>query len=431
MVCPVALTPLLQADKPVRVNAAPRNRIRTTDMERLDFDLTSLPDSFYEDPFPTYRRLRAEAPVREMPDGSLFVTRHADLDRIYRDTKTFSSDKKVEFRPKFGESPLYEHHTTSLVFSDPPLHTRVRKAIVGALAPRSLQPLEAQVGAVVDQMLDRIASTESFDGVEDYAALLPISIIGDLLCVPADARDDLRDWSLAILGALEPAISAEQFARGNQAVSDFLVYLDDLVARRRREMTDTDDDILSRLIRTVGVEDGLLHHEVLQNCIFLLNAGHETTTNLIASGIVTLIERPDMVERLRDDPAMWPAAVEEILRLESPNQLGNRRAVEACELGGRKWPAGTQITLCIGAANRDPDVFDDPDNFSLDRGRSSHFAFAGGAHLCAGLSVARIEGRIALSRLFERFPGVRIAGPVIRNRRARFRGFEKLPLAVT
>ncbi len=393
-----------------------------------NFDLRQLPEDFYTDPSPYYHRLRNETPVRKMPDGSILLTRHADLDRVYRDTKTFSSDKHVEFKPKFGDSPLFQHHTTSLVFSDDPLHGRVRKAIVGALAPRALAPLEPQVENIVDGLISAIKPDAPFDAVNQFASLLPIEIIGDLLCVPRDERDHLRDWSLAILGALEPEISTEKFDHGNGAVLEFLQYLKHLVERRRVEMTDSDDDILSRLIRDVDLPDGLLPHELLHNCIFILNAGHETTTNLIASGMLLLSAMPSTVAQLMDNPKLWAVAVEEILRLESPNQLGNRRALLPFEIDGVSFPAGTQITLCIGAANRDPARFDNPDQFRLDRGRIAHFAFAGGPHLCAGMTVARIEGRVALRKIFTAFPGLICTGEPIRANRARFRGFDALPM---
>ncbi len=397
--------------------------------ETLDgFDLRRLPDAFYDNPFPFYHRMRRDTPVRRMPDGSILLTRHADLDRIYRDTKTFSSDKKIEFKPKFGDSLLYEHHTTSLVFNDPPLHTRVRRAIVGALAPRALKPLEPQVERIVDRLIADIEPGSEFDAVEQFAMHLPIEIIGDLLCVPREEREPLRNWSLAILGALEPEIPREKFDRGNRAVEEFLVYLKELVSRRRAEMTSSDDDILSRLIRDVDAEDGLMYEELLHSCVFILNAGHETTTNLIASGVNMLCEMPETTAKLNADPSVWPVAIEEILRLESPNQLGNRRAVERFEIDGEPFDAGTQITLCIGAANRDPAVFEYPDSFRLDRGRFTHFAFAGGPHLCAGMTVARIEGRIALSKIFSAFPHMRRKRPATRSRRARFRGFDHLPM---
>ena len=188
---------------------------------------------------------------------------------------------------------------------------------------------------------------------------------------------------------------------------------------------------MARLIRETGEagEDAnLLPHELLQNCIFILNAGHETTTNLICSGIYLLAGRPGIVTRLADNPDLWPAAIEEILRMESPNQLGNRRAMAPFEMGGKNWPASTLITLGMGAANRDPAVFDKPDEFRLDRGDNPHLAFAGGAHVCAGNSIARIEGQIALASLFRRWPGVRVAASMRRSPRVRFRGFDAMPL---
>ena len=234
-----------------------------------------------------------------------------------------------------------------------------------------------------------------------------------------------------MFGALEPEISAAQFELGETAVREFLAYLDALVARRRTEGLDEATDIMARLIRETGAagEDAnLLPHELLQNCIFILNAGHETTTNLICSGIWLLSPRPRIVARLNAEPGLWPAAVEEILRMESPNQLGNRRALSAFEMDGRTWPEGTLITLGMGAANRDPEVFDDPDSFRLDRGDNPHLAFAGGVHVCAGNTIARIEGQIALAGLFGRWPDLRIGDGMRRSPRVRFRGFESLPL---
>ena len=401
----------------------------------MNFDLTDLPPGFIDDPHPHYAALRAEAPVHELPTGGLFLSRHADLLRVYKDRAVFSSDKKVEFRPKFGDSLLYEHHTTSLVFNDAPLHTRVRRAIAGALSPRAIAGMDSVVKTLVDGLIaeleTRLETGRTIDAVADFAQNIPIEVIGNLLAIPRQERDPLRDWSLAILGALEPEISAAQFEHGELAVRDFLAYLERLVARRRAEGIDSATDIMARLIRETGAagEDAnLLPHELLQNCIFILNAGHETTTNLICSGIWLLSQRPEIVERLNADPDLWPAAVEEILRMESPNQLGNRRALSAFEMGGRTWPEGTLITLGMGAANRDPAVFDDPDTFRLDRGDNPHLAFAGGVHVCAGNTIARIEGQIALAGLFGRWPGLAVAAGMRRSPRVRFRGFEELPL---
>src|SRR6202140_1026100 len=219
-----------------------------------DFDLRALPRSFYDDPYPIYSILRSVSPVPRFPDGSFFLTRYDDLDLIYRDTVTFSSDKRVEFKPKFGDSPLYEHHTNSLVFNDPPLHTRVRKIVAGALTPRSISDLEPGLTAVVDGLLDRIESKGRADLIADFAAAIPVEVIGNLLAVPRGERGPLRDWSLAILGALEPVINEEQRERGERAVAEFVAYLRLLVADRRAHPGDPSRDVLTRLIQ--GEADG-------------------------------------------------------------------------------------------------------------------------------------------------------------------------------
>src|SRR6516225_4033978 len=261
-----------------------------------DFDLERLTPDFYVNPYPTYRALRENDPVKRMPNGSYFLTRYDDLVTAYKNTKAFSSDKKKEFAPKYGASLLYEHHTTSLVFNDPPIHTRVRRLIMGALSLRAIAEMEPNLIRLVDGLLDRIAAKDRFDLIGDYAAAIPVEVIGNLLDVPHEEREPLRDWSLAILGALEPVIGPEAFARGNNAVKDFLAYLETLVARRRAKAGNKpgkpERDVLTRLI--LGEADGerLTAKELLHNCIFLLNAGHETTTNLIGNGLVALTENP-------------------------------------------------------------------------------------------------------------------------------------------
>jgi len=359
------------------------------------FDLERLTPEFYVNPYPTYRALRENEPVKRMPNGSYFLTRYDDLVTAYKNTKAFSSDKKKEFAPKYGDSLLYEHHTTSLVFNDPPAHTRVRRLIMGALSPRAIAEMEGDLIRLVDGLLDAIQAKSDekgdFDLIGDFAAAIPIEVIGNLLDVPHDERGPLRDWSLAILGALEPVIGPEAFARGNNAVKDFLAYLETLVARRRAKAGNKpgnpERDVLTRLI--LGESDGerLTAKELLHNCIFLLNAGHETTTNLIGNGLVALLAHPAEKQRLIGDPSLIRTAIEEMLRFESSNQLGNRMIVEDVELGGITMQRGTPVTLCIGAANRDPAQFPDPESFDIGRTPNRHLAFATGAHQCAGMAL--------------------------------------------
>jgi len=395
----------------------------------LDFELTRPPADFIDNPYPHYARLRERDPVHAMEGGGVLLTRYDDALAVYRDARA-SSDKKIEFKPKFGDSPLYEHHTTSLVFSDPPLHTRVRRLITGALSQRAIARMESDVAALVTRLLDRIAEKSEIDFIEEFAAQIPIEVIGNLLDVPRAERGPLRGWSLAILSGLEPAPTPEMLERGNRAVREFIAYLEILIGERRRKPGDYESDVLTRLI--LGEKDGerLTESELCHNCIFMLNAGHETTTNLIGNGMWLLLAHPAEMARLRAEAALVPSAVEEMLRCEGPIQLNNRRLTAPMALGGKDLPAGTSITIAIGAANRDPAQFPDPDRFDAARDPNRHVAFGQGAHACSGMNVARMEGRVAFSRLLARFPRIELAGAPERDRRVRFRGFRRLPVRV-
>jgi cytochrome P450 len=398
------------------------------------FDLTRLPPGFYADPYPYYRALRDHEPVRHMPDGSWFLTRYDDIVPVYRDFKAFSSDKKKEFGAKFGACPLLEHHTTSLIFNDPPLHTIVRRAIVGAISQRHIAAMEPGLIKLVDSLLAAMNEKREVDLIDDFAAAIPIGIIGNLLGVPHDERGPLRGWSLDILGALEPVLTTERAARGNRAVTDMLAYLKILVDDRRAHLRDPDTDVLTRLI--VG-EDGtepLTETQLLHQCIFLLNAGHETTTNLIGSALHALSKWPDQKEKLIARAGASEAmktAVEEFLRYESSVQLGNRITTAEVYVGGFKLPPDSRITIGIGAANRDPAQFPEPDRLDIGREPNRHLAFAFGIHTCAGINLARLEARVALSRFLRRFPRYALTGDPARDGRARFRGFLHLRASVT
>jgi len=422
-----------------------------TDIELADrFDLRRPGDAFYDDPFPTYRALREHAPVKHMPDGSVFLTRYADIVAVYKDPLTFSSDKHREYGPKYGPaSALFEHHTTSLVFNDPPLHTRVRRLIAAALTPKHIAAMEGGLVVLVDRLLDamqaRAEAGEPVDLIEAFAAAIPVEIIGNLLGVPHAERGPLRDWSLAILGALEPVLSDAMHQRGNSAVRDMLAYLEGLVARRARAPGDPQTDVLTRLIQGEVIACGgatekplggprvgerLLAGELLHNCIFLLNAGHETTTNLIGNGLKSLLDAPDQKQQLLSRPELITSAVEEFLRIESSNQLGNRITTVATEIGGVALAPRTLVTLCIGAANRDPAQFANPDALDITRAPNRHVAFGSGIHQCVGMGLGRLEARIAIGRLLARFPNYRLAGAAQRSKRVRFRGQLTLPVAL-
>jgi cytochrome P450 len=391
------------------------------------FRLTEAPEDFLDDPYPYYAALRSRSPVHELESGSFFVSRYDDVVAVYRHPGA-SSDKKLEFRPKFGDSPLYEHHTTSLVFNDPPLHTRVRRLIMGAVNQRAIARMEAGVVTLVERLLEDFS--QKVDFISEFAARIPVEVIGNLLDIPRDERGPLRGWSIAILSALEPRPTPAMLERGNRAVREFVAYLEDLIAERRRRPGDFDTDVLTRLIQ--GEKDGekLTETELYHQCIFLLNAGHETTTNLIGNGMHLLLSHEEELSKLRKDPALVPSAIEEMLRYDGPIQLNNRRLVAPLELGGRTLPEGSLITLGIGAANRDPAQFPDAERFDVARKPNRHVAFGHGEHVCVGMNVARMEGRIAMGLLLRRFASIEPDGPPERDRRIRFRGFRRLPIRV-
>jgi cytochrome P450 len=401
------------------------------------FDLKKLSADFLDDPYPTYRALRQFDPLHRMPDGSYFLSRYDDCLAVYRGSDIWSSDKTVDFRGNFADSPLYEHHTTSLVFNDPPYHTRVRRLLAPAFTPRALSALQDRIETLVGRLLQAATDRSEIDLIADFASAIPVQLIGDMLGIPPDERGPLRGWSLAILGALEPVLSPQQFATGVSAVAEFKDYLDAVIGERLRNQRNDPAEILSKLVEASdfvhrsGEREKLSKLELIHNCIFLLNAGHETTTNLIGNAVDLLIRHPDAMADLRAHPGAMETAVEEFLRMESSNQLGNRRAVTDTTLGGVAMKAGTYVHIGIGAANRDPAQFCDPERLDIRREPNRHLAFGNGIHTCAGMSLARMEAKVALSRLLERFSRVEPAGTPVRGGRARFRGFTSYPVRLT
>ena len=339
------------------------------------FRLTAPPAGFVDDPYPFYAQLRRHAPLHALGPRSVLLTRHDDVSAVYRSPHA-SSDKREEFAPKLGAgTPIYAHHTTSLVFSDPPLHTRVRRMMMGALNQRAIARMEPGLATLVDGLLERLSGLPAPDLIGDFAARIPVEVIGNLLDVPADEREPLQRWSLDILSALEPAPAPAVLAAANAAVDAFLEHLRSLVARRRAHPGDPQVDVLTRLLQ--GEHDGerLTETELLHNCIFLLNAGHETTTNLIGNGLQALLTHRGELERLVREPELLPCAVEELLRFESPLQLNNRLATAPIDLPSGTVEAGTFVTLGVGAANRDPAVFPEPDRLDVARRPNPHVAF--------------------------------------------------------
>lgn len=394
------------------------------------FDLNAIGPDFIENPHPVLHALRRDAPVHRNPDGSVFLTRYADCLKVYQ-SRDMLSDKTEAFGEKFGACPLYDHHTTSLVFNDPPYHTTVRKLISGAFTPRKLAEFEPLIDGIVDRLLDRVEDLRTLDLIDDFAKVLPTEIISFMLGIPESYRDRLRGYSFAILGALDPVAPAARLAAGNAAVTEFAEILDALITHRRANPDGAGQgEVLDALI--FGTHDGrsLSQEELIQNCIFLLNAGHETTTSMVGNAIGSLLDHPQAHRALLADSDLIQTAIEECLRMESPLQIGNRLAGQDIDLGHTVLPKGTYIHTSIGGANRDPAQFEHPDRFDITRQPNRHIAFISGIHVCLGATLARIEGRIAIGKFVRRFPKVAQAGARVRLPLARFRGYTAFPISV-
>jgi cytochrome P450 len=314
---------------------------------------------------------------------------------------------------------------------DPPDHTRLRGLVSKAFTPRMVERMSAQAQAIVDAALDEAARRGGLELVEDLAYPLPVTVIARLLGVPEEDWPRFREWSRVLAASLDPVAAAMQdearqaeSAAADRAIQD---YLADIVARRRGA---PGDDLISALIAVEERGDVLGERELVVMLVLLLIAGHETTVNLIGNGILALLRNPAQLALLRSRPELLTVAVEELLRWDSPVQLTGRVVGETCELGGRTLRRGEFVLTLLGAANRDPAQFADPDRLDLTRDPNQHFSFGRGIHFCLGAPLARLEGRLAIGSLVRRFPDLRLDGEPVRSETITLRGLRRLPLTV-
>lgn len=395
------------------------------------FDIRAVPAGFTQDPYPFLKALRERDPVHRNPDGSYVLTRYDDLAAIYRDPCIWSSDKKADFAPKFGKStPLYEHHTSSVVFIDPPNHTRIRKLFQFAFTRKALAAFEPRISNLVDTYLDQLADQGWLEIVEDFSFKLPIEVVSDMLGVPSKDRLLIRDWAVAILTALEPELSQEQLDKGHRSVTEFKAYLRDLIKHRRAHPNLAQPtEVLTVLADAEADGEKLSETELLHQCIFMLNAGHETSTNMISHGVHEMLKNPSQIARLQNDPALIDPMVEEVLRYQAPIQINNRRSTQDTTIGATKIAAGTTVHMMVAAANRDPAQFANPDQFDITRRPNRHLSFALGIHICAGNALARLEAKIAFQKLFQRFPNLSLKSAPTIAERLRFREITNLTVS--
>ena len=401
-------------------------------MMSTTFDLQNVSEDYLVDPYRVLAELRAQSPVHKNTDGTFVLTCYADIVQTYRDPMIWSSDKRATFKPKFGNTPLFEHHTNSIVFIDPPNHTRIRRLFQSAFTRKALAAFVPRITSLVDEYLNRLEDQGQMEVVEEFSFRLPIEVVCDLLGVPRQDREFIRGWANAILTALEPTLVQKQLDDGNQAVVDFKQYLGDLIAYRRAHPHDAQDtEVLTILADAEADGKRLTEIELLHQCIFMLNAGHETSTNMITHGIHEMLLNPDQIDLLSENPDLIEPMVEEVLRYQAPIQINNRRANSDQILSGVTIPADTTVHMMINAANRDPAQFSNPDRFDITRRPNRHLSFGLGVHICAGNALSRVEAQIAFQRLFRRFPKLALTIPAVIAPRLRFREVSSLHVSVT
>jgi len=394
------------------------------------FDLYNPPSDFINNVYKYYNLLREKSPIHKNSDGSYILTRYKDLVGVYRNFKVWSSDKRTEFGAKFGSSPLFEHHTNSVVFVDPPDHTRIRKIFQQAFTPKSILGLERNINKLVDSYLVMMHAKKKFDFVSDFSFRLPVDVVCSVLGVPIEDRHLIRDWAHKILGALEPKLTQKQFNEGSSAVINFKQYLKDQIKfRKTHKDINKPNEILSLLIEAEGLE--LSETELLHQCIFMLNAGHETSTNMLSHGLNELINHKDEYKLLQKEPERIDTAVDEILRFQPPIQINNRRCLEKTKIGDVVVPQGTSVHMIIAGANRDPLQFFKPETFDISRSPNRHLSFGLGIHICAGINLARVEAKVAFQSLMSSFREINLLKkPKIANR-IRFREIKEMQIEIS
>ena len=376
-------------------------------------DVDWLSQEFLADPYPHYRQLREFDPVHFDEGRRIWIlTRYDDVARLLRDDLLFSAE----------QGPA-----GSMLVSDPPEHTRLRTLVSKAFTPRTVSLLTARVEEIVGGLLDDVAAGGGMEVIAQFAYPLPITVIAELLGVEQDRRQFFRTASEKIAVALGPITDSQVAMRAAEGRNDLVAYFNDLIPRRRAEPR---DDLLSAMIQAEDRGDFLNHGEVLAMLLLLLVGGHETTVNLIGNGLLAMLRNPEQLELLRTGGVAADRAVEELLRYDSPVQYTGRIAKQDMEIRGKRIRAGQGVRMIGAAANRDPDVFSEPESLDLSRDPCPHVAFGAGVHFCLGAPLARLEGAIALSALVRRFPRLRLASDDLRWRPAPvLRGLEALPVA--
>lgn len=401
----------------------------------MDLDWNDFASRVIEDPYPFYAELRRRDPVHRVERGDVrffVLTRHADVVSVLRDPR-MSAEKFPEKLLAFaiaGDDPdfaaLGRVVSSVMLVKDAPAHTRLRGLVAKAFTPRMVEGLRVRIERLVDALLDDVEAQGRLELIGDLAAPLPIIVIAELLGVPASDRGDFKRWSDDFVPFIDGSIRDQGLQRAAKAASAMSRYFDEFIEERRKEPR---DDLMSALVAAEAQGDVLSRDELIATAILLLAAGHETTTNLIGNGVLALLHHRDELERLRANPALAKSAVEELLRFDAPVQLTSRLPSEDIEVAGQRLESGVEVNVVLGAANRDPAQFAEPDRLDIGRVDNRHLSFGFGAHFCLGAPLARLEAQVTFQRLTTRFPKLDLdGGPPDWKPGIVLRGVKRLPL---
>jgi len=385
-------------------------------------------------PYLLYRRLREECPVSEWPSDGIVLARYVDCAATLRDPRVSSDERNSNaYKAMVASGQLTPNDIAAreervILFRDPPDHTRVRRLVSKAFTPRMVEQLRSTIQEHANALIDRVSERNHIELIADFAYPLPTTVICRMLGAPLQDHPRFPFWTQHLIRSVDPpfVLSADDRQGILQMFGDLSAYFGELIARRR---SDPRDDLLSGLLAAEVEGERLTTGELNATCRLLLSAGHTTTFNLIANGMLALLRHPDQLERLRVDPTLAASAVEEVLRYDPPGHFAPRIALEDMEFDGRTVGRGHPIIVVLASAGRDPDQFSDPDHFDISRADPRHLAFGAGPHFCLGASLARMEGAIALQTLAERLVDPRLATDQLRyTKNLAIRGLEELPI---
>ncbi len=385
-----------------------------------------LSSAYQQDPVPTYRALREGDPVHysELMRGWV-VTRYEDIDAVLRDHKRFSNASRIQ--EATAASMADAGVAPSMLFTDPPDHTRLRSLVNHAFTPRAVEALRPRIEAFTDELIAAVGDARRFDLMQAIAIPLPVAVISEMIGIPQSDRAKFKVWSDAVAKSIEPTMSPKELAEAMRAREALRDYFGPLLEARRRE---PQDDLMTALIRAEEEGDRLSHAEVISTLNLLLIAGNETTTNLIGNGMLALMRQPEALRHVAHHPEAIESAVEEMLRFDSPVQANGRVALEDVTIGGRRISRGQRVVLLQGAGNRDPDHFAQGDVFDPAHGDKSHLAFGRGIHHCLGAPLARMEAQVVFPRILARWPAIRLAAEPRFRSNVVLRGVTRLEVEV-